>query len=114
MTEKLLRDTLKEAQEKEQIGLLIWPTWNDWDDLSSAIQHGNALYDFILSQVTKNEEATLSINWKGLTMPGILIIPVQKLLDSEDFFNQVLGICEKNRYTGPITLIPLNKSCSSR
>lgn len=26
MTEKLLRDTLLEAQEKDQLGLLIWQT----------------------------------------------------------------------------------------
>jgi len=28
MTEKLLRDTLKEAQEKDQLGLLIWANWS--------------------------------------------------------------------------------------
>ena len=112
MTENFLRDSLNEAQEKEQIGLLIWPTWNQWDDLSLEIRHGNDYYNFALSQVTKNEEATLSITWSGLKMPGILVVPVQKLLDSEDFFNHVLDICEKSRYTGPITLLPLNQLCS--
>ncbi len=33
MTEKLLRDTLLEAQEKDQLGLLIWANWTVWDDL---------------------------------------------------------------------------------
>lgn len=109
MTELLLRNALNEALEKGQTGLLLWPTWNQWDDLSLEIQHGNDHYKFLLSQVAKNEEATLSITWNGLTMPGIYVVPVDKLHNSEEFFNHVLELCKKNRYSGPVTLLPSNQ-----
>ncbi|MCI8640592.1 MAG: hypothetical protein HFJ59_01775 [Clostridia bacterium] len=34
MTEQLLWNAVKEAQEKEQIGLLIWANWTVWDNLA--------------------------------------------------------------------------------
>lgn len=37
MTEKLLRDSLIEAQGKGEIGLFIWANWRVWDDLAYEI-----------------------------------------------------------------------------
>ena len=114
MTEKLLRDSLKEAQEKEQIGLFIWANWTVWDDNGFDMKPGNESYDFALSQISKGEEATISAEWNGLSMPGIIAVSVQKLSSSDEFFNHVLNACEKGHYEGPITLVPLcevSESC---
>lgn len=113
MTEKSLRDSLKEAQAKGQNGLLIWASWNLWDDSASDLRPGNKNYDFALSQIAKGEEATIKAEWNGLSMPGIIAVPVRKLLSSDDFFNYVLKVCKENHYEGPITLVPENQLVES-
>ena len=113
MTEEKLRNALKEAEEKGQIGLLLWPDWSVWDRLAFKLKPGNHHYDFALSQLEKNEEATLKETWNGLWMSGIFVIPVQKLLSSDKFFTHVLKTCKKGKYRGPITLIPLNEVSES-
>lgn len=113
MTEKVLRNALKEAQEKEQIGLLIWANWTVWEDSSFGMKPGNKSYDFAFSQISKGEEATISAQWNGLSMPGIIAVSVQKLSSSEGFFKDVLDKCEEGQYHGPITLVPLNEVSES-
>jgi len=108
MTEKLLKDVLKEAQEKQQIGLLIWPMWRIWDDIAYEIKPGDKDYDFALSQVKKGEEATIVVQ-NGFLISHIIAIPVKKLLESEEFFKHVLKVCEQYQIEGPITLLPLNE-----
>lgn len=109
MTEQILRDSLKEAQEKGQIGLLIWANWTQWDDCATDIRQGNENYDFALSQVKKDEEATITFDWNGLSIPGIWAVSVQKMVSSKKFFKKILELCEKNHQQGPITFIPSNE-----
>ena len=113
MTEQLLRDTLKEAQSKGQLGLFIWANWAVWDDAGHQMKPGNRSYDFAFSKITKGEEATLYANWNGLSMTGFIAVSVQKLNSSDAFFKQVLEACEKGCYEGPITLVPLNEVSES-
>ena len=109
MTEKLLRDTLKEAQEKNQLGLILWSCWAVWDDLGFELKPGNEHYDFALSQISKNEEATSSVICNGFSMAGFIAVSLEKLNSSDEFFNTILKECEKHHFDGPITLLPLNK-----
>lgn len=113
MTEQLLRDTLKEAQEKDQIGLFIWANWSAWGDYGYQTKPGNESYEFAFSHIAKGEEATIKANWNGLSIPGFIAVSVQKLNSSDDFFKQVLEACEKGHYEGPITLVPLNEVSES-
>ena len=55
MTEKMLRNILTEATEKNQIGLFIWANWMVWDDLAFEMKAGNRSYDFALSQITREK-----------------------------------------------------------
>lgn len=96
MTEQLLRDSLKEAQEKGQVGLLIWANWTQWDDCANDIKQGNPNYDFALSQVSKEKEATITFEWFNFKMPGIFAVSVSKMISSDEFFKKVLDVCEKN------------------
>ena len=113
MTEKLLRDSLNEAQKKGQDGLIIWANWRQWDDHALDLKPGNENYDFVLSQILKGEEATIKAEWNGLSMSCIIAVSVQKLLSSNDFFTQVLKACEEGHYEGPVTLIPANQIAES-
>lgn len=79
MTEKLLRDSLIEAQGKGEIGLFIWANWRVWDDLAFNMKEGDEKYDFAISQVLKQEEATISTQLCGFQAPGIFAVPVPKL-----------------------------------
>ena len=108
MTEKLLRDSLIEAQGKGEIGLFIWANWRVWDDLAFNMKEGDEKY-FAISQVLKQEEATISTQLCGFQAPGIFAVPVPKMIKSEDFFKYVLEMCEKGNYKGPITFIPSNE-----
>ena len=38
MTKKLLRDCLKEAEAKNQEGLIIWPDWRSYEELESELR----------------------------------------------------------------------------
>ena len=109
MTEQLLRTAVKEAQEKEQIGLLFWANWTVWDDLAFDMKQGNEHYEIALSQISKGEEITIQTEWNGLSMPGIIAVSTQKLSSSDKFFTYVLSSCKEGHYEGPITLIPSNK-----
>ncbi len=112
MTGELLRNALKEAQKKEQLGLFIWANWRVFDDFAHEMKSGNESYDFAFSQISKEEEATIQTKWNGLSMPGIIAVSVKKLSSSDEFFSQVLNACEKGHYEGPITFVPLNElSC---
>ena len=105
MTEKLLKDVLKEAQAKEQVGLLIWPSWRIWDDIGFKIKPGNESYDTILSSIMQGEEGSIVLR-NGIIHFRTVAVPVQKLLDSEEDFNRILRICTGD---GPITLLPSNE-----
>lgn len=105
MTEALLKDVLKEAQEKEQVGLLIWPFWRMWDDIGFEIKPGDKDYDTILNAIMQGEEGSIVVN-KGFVNFRIVAVPVQKLLDSEEDFNRILRKCTGD---GPVTLLPLNE-----
>lgn len=109
MTEKLLRDSLVEAQNKGEIGLFIWANWRVWDDLAFEMREGDKNYDFAISQVLKHKEATISTQLSGFNAPGILAVSVSKMINSKEFFKFVLETCEKGNYKGPITFIPSNE-----
>ena len=102
MTEKMLRNILTEATEKNQIGLFIWANWMVWDDLAFEMKAGNRSYDFALSQITREKEATIST-------PGFIAISIKKVNSSDKFLKEVLEVCKKGHYEGPVTLIPLNE-----
>jgi len=106
MTEKKLRDSLREAYEKKQSALLIWANWTVWDEFAFDMKPGNKHYDFALSQVNAVDGVTIFFEWNGLKMPGIIAVSVEKLLSSDKFFNYVLHSCTEGHYEGPITLIP--------
>lgn len=109
MIKNILRSCIEEAQRRGQTGLLIWPSWNLWDNYAFELQQGNEYYDLALAQIAEGQETTITFDWNRLSIPGILAIPVEKLISSEKFFNDVLSICEKNHYKGPITLLPINE-----
>lgn len=109
MTEALLRRCLKEAEKKGQTGLLIWTNWSTWDEMAYKLQEGNEDYDFILSQIGKQGEATISTEWAGFKLAAGVAVPVKKLCNSEKYFKEVLEVCRTNHYVGPVTLLPLNE-----
>lgn len=109
MMEKLFREILKEAREEEQIGLMIWANPEVWKSFGPKIWPDTKIYDFILSQITKQPKVTMSIEGIGLSMPVYMAVSVQKLSTSNKFFYEVLNICEKGNCKGPVMLIPSNK-----
>ena len=109
MTEKMLRNILTEATEKNQIGLFIWANWMVWDDLAFEMKAGNRSYDFALSQITREKEATISTEISGFSTPGFIAISIKKVNSSDKFLKEVLEVCKKGYYEGPVTLIPLNE-----
>jgi len=109
MTEELLRQILQEAQEKGKLGLIIWANWPIWDEIAFEMKQGNEIYDFALSQIEKQEEATVCSSCNGFSMPGFIATSIQKLLSSNDFFKKTLDFCERNHFSGPISLVPITE-----
>lgn len=109
MTEKLLRDSLNEANSKGEIGLFIWANWRVWDRFAFEMKEGDEDYDFAISQILNQKEATIYAQSCGFNVPGIFAVSVSKMINSEEFFKYVLEMCNKGNYNGPITFIPSNE-----
>lgn len=110
MNKEQLRSVLKEAKGKGQTGLFIWADWTIWDDIAFEMKPGNEDYDFAISQISLNKEATITSDYHCYEMPAFIAISVGKLSSDVDLFNRVLEICNKNNYQGPFTLLPSNET----
>ena len=74
MTEKLLRDVIKEAKEKKQLGIVIWSSWTTWENMG---QGNKEVEDLAMEQIAEGKEATMNIKC-GFSMPAFIAIPVEK------------------------------------
>ena len=108
-SKQLLREAVEEANQKKQQGLLIWLSRRMWDDSRDIMSQGNEHYDFAISQVFKDKDATITIDLFGLKTPAIFAVPVQKMKNSEEYFQMIINICEYFDNIGPITFIPSNE-----
>ena len=85
MTEKLLRDVIKEAKEKKQLGIVIWSSWTTWENMG---QGNKEVEDLAMEQIAEGKEATMNIKC-GFSMPAFIAIPVEKFEAGEKYFNYV-------------------------
>ena len=108
-SEQLLREAVKEADKKKEKGILIWLDRRFWDEARDALREGNEHYDFAISQVFKEKEGTITVNMFGFKTPAIYAVPVQKMKNSEEYFQMIIKACEYFNNVGPITFIPSNK-----
>lgn len=109
MIENLLRETLKEAQEKEQRGLLVWSNWRVWDEFVFNMKEGNPNYDFALSHIERGETANIDFTMGGFYGTAIFAVSVEKLNSSKEYFENFSNMCREKQMEGPITLIPSNE-----
>ena len=108
-SEQLLRRVVEEADQKKQKGLFIWLSVNIWDDIRDIMREGNEHYDFALTQVSEEKDATITVKWFGITLPVAFAVPVQKMKNVEEYFQTIMNICEDKGRIGPITFIPNNE-----
>lgn len=109
ITEDILWDTLDEALKNNEIGLIIWPSWTEWENFSYKLHKGNEIYEFILKKVKNNEMATITCEYFGFKITNILAVPIKAMIVYDKFFANVLNICEKCNYQGPITFVISNE-----
>ena len=93
MTEKLLRDVIKEAKEKKQLGIVIWSSWTTWENMG---QGNKEVEDLAMEQIAEGKEATMNIKC-GFSMPAFIAIPVEKFEAGEKYFNYVFNACKAGR-----------------
>lgn len=105
MTEKLLRDVIKEAKEKKQLGIVIWSSWTTWENMG---QGNKEVEDLAMEQIAEGKEATMNIKC-GFSMPAFIAIPVEKFEAGEKYFNYVFNACKEGCYEGPIKFVPSNE-----
>ena len=104
MTSEKLRFSVEEAERKNQIGLIIWANWNEWNARSPSFKLGRSSFDFITSKLKKEREAIITSHSNYV----ILAVPTSKLLYL-DFFDEVLEMCIKHNLVGPISFFPSNE-----
>lgn len=109
MEETLLREALRKAQEKAQLGLLIWANKKVWEKFACNMEEGNEEYDLALYQIKRGEAATIDLLMDGLCDTGIFAVSVDKLCSSALYFDAFLNTCRERRMEGPITLVPSNE-----
>lgn len=109
MVENLLRKALREAQEKDELGLLIWANKKVWEKYASDMEEGNEKYDSALYQIKRGEATTIDVQMDGLCDTGIFAVSAEKLRSSEWYFDTFLNTCREVRMEGPITLVPSNE-----
>lgn len=109
ITKKELWESLDEALERDEIGLIIWPSWTEWENLSYKLHEGNEIYEFILKKVKNNEAANVIGECLGFNMTKVLAVPVKAMVVCDKFFENVFSICQKGNYHGPITFVYSNE-----
>lgn len=109
MTEELLRQALKEAEKKGQLGLLIWSNWSIWEEMAYELDEEDERYNLVLAQVKEGREAVLPFEYAGFQLSACLAVSVKKLSNLEGNFEVILEICRQNHFMGPFTLLPLNE-----
>ena len=109
ITEDMLWESLDEALKRDEIGFIIWPIWTEWENLSYKLHGGNDIYEFILKKVKNNESANVIGECLGLKMTNVLAVPVKAMVVYEKFFENVLNICQKGNYHGPIIFVESNE-----
>lgn len=65
ITEQLLRNCVKEAQDKGQFGLLIWSSWKIWDNFASDMEEKNENHDYALEKIKEGEIAAIDFVMGG-------------------------------------------------
>ena len=109
ITEDVLWEALDEALERKEIGLIIWSSWTEWINFSYQLHEGNDIYKFILKKIKNNESANVIGERCGIKMANILAVPVKGMIIYEKFFENILSICQKCNYNGPITFVESNE-----
>ena len=108
MTEKFLRDALKEAQEKGQACLLVWANRDEF------LNHSAKLDTFIFLKKQKYEMVygrTANMSSKGIAnfvssnRGWFMAIPVKKF-ENPRYFHYILQLLQREDYHGPISFIP--------
>lgn len=109
ITEGVVWEVLEEALKNEEVGLILWPSWTEWENLSYRLHPKNEIYEFILKKVKNNEVAYITSGYLGLKMTSIIAVPVKAMIVSDKFFENILDICQKGIYHGPITFVNSNE-----
>ena len=113
MTKKLLRDCLKEAEAKNQEGLIIWPDWRSYEELESELRLDKIDLPAFFRNIQNQKSTVFSVEWNGLILGHVFIASAKEMLSSEEFFKQVLETCEKQHLKGPVVLYPLKTICEA-
>ena len=105
ITEDVLWEALDEALKNNEIGLIIWPGWTEWENFSYKLHPGNEMYEFILKKVKNNEMAKITCEYLGFKITNIIAVPIKAMVIYDKFFENILNICQKYTYKGPITFV---------
>lgn len=121
MTEKLLRESLIEAQKRKQVGLIIWSDQAECDkhlaNSENLFREGQVdIVETALGNYSSmaNLVVCAAMGFGMDDKPSCMSAPVKRLVEDEDFFKKVLDHCKRYWYDGPITFAPSNefvKSC---
>jgi len=109
MTKERFRLIARQCKKTGQVGIIIWPNWEVYEKYRKIIIPGQAHFEFALTQTQNGRGGTIPLNLNGPTTSCIIAVPIQKLIDSEDFLNTILKDCSKNNFEGPISYLPSNK-----
>ena len=63
----------------------------------------------ILKKVKNNESANVIGECWGFNMTKVLAVPVKAMVVYDKFFENVLSLCQKGNYHGPITFVNSNE-----
>lgn len=112
MEEKLLRDSLEEAQKNGKVGLIIWKSVYFQNEYKYKLKRYNAF-----SENQKDIEETAfgtyphfgsffgSVPCDDVPNTVCFSVPVNRLLSENEFFNKVLTFSKVHHYTGPVEFV---------
>lgn len=106
ITEQLLRNCIKEAQEKGQTGIYVWANWQFRDMLDSEMRSGNRVYEQMISQIENQKIAILDATIAGFCAVGVVAASVKELNSSNKYFKKYLKECQKRQMQGPVVFFP--------
>ena len=103
MVEKLRR-AIDEARKTDQTMIVIWATWKHWYDFKEFFSPK--------SEITQKGNNSFP-EWTGIVSGTAIVVSVEQIASSDDFFNHIVNMCKELHYEGPITLLPGCKRVNS-
>jgi hypothetical protein len=110
MDEVILRKAVNYAHQNGEKGMFIWACYRAWDEYPVDLKPGEIDYEDAIQGFEKQEYSLFQWIMDGWNWTAFISVPTEKIASDNNFFNEILTLCNQKRVNGPFTFIPSGKN----